>query len=45
MDLLTGHKGVREGITQGQSLDAIMKTATHGTEKYDAGRAAALLYD
>ncbi len=44
MDLLTGHRGVREGIEAGQSLEAVMKTATFGTGQYDAGRGDALLY-
>ncbi|MEK7705099.1 MAG: DUF1343 domain-containing protein [Myxococcota bacterium] len=44
IDLLTGNAAVREALDRGESLDAIMAVATSGTERYDAGRAQALLY-
>ncbi len=45
IDLLTGNNAVREAIDAGESLDAVMQIACSGTEAYDAGREAALLYD
>jgi uncharacterized protein YbbC (DUF1343 family) len=45
IDLLTGHPSVREAIEAGAPFDEIMRLAREGTEVYDAGRAAALLYD
>ena len=43
-DLLTGFARVREAIDAGANLDQIMDFANPGTEKYEAGRDAALLY-
>ncbi|TFH24750.1 MAG: DUF1343 domain-containing protein [Myxococcales bacterium] len=45
IDLLTGKRAVREAIDAGADLDAVMAVAAGGTEAYDAGRGAALLYD
>jgi uncharacterized protein YbbC (DUF1343 family) len=45
IDLLTGKPAVREAIDGGADLDAVMRIACTGTEVYDAGRDAALLYD
>jgi uncharacterized protein YbbC (DUF1343 family) len=45
IDLLTGHPSVREAIDAGRSFDEIVALADEGTETYDAGRDAALLYD
>lgn len=44
IDLLTGFTDVREGIDRGDSFDAVMKRALRGTQIYDTGRDAALLY-
>lgn len=44
IDLLTGHPSVREAIDAGRSFDEIVALADEGTETYDAGRDAALLY-
>jgi uncharacterized protein YbbC (DUF1343 family) len=44
IDLLTGKPAVREAIDRGDDLDAVMALACTGTEVYDAGRPAALLY-
>lgn len=44
IDLLTGRPSVREAIDRGDDFESIMTTATAGTEAYDAGRSAALLY-
>jgi uncharacterized protein YbbC (DUF1343 family) len=45
IDLLTGKAAVREAIDQGASLEAVAEIAGGGTDSYDAGRDAALLYD
>lgn len=45
IDLLTGNPAVRGAIDDGSDLEAVMQLATAGTEAYDAGRSAALLYD
>jgi len=45
IDLLTGKPAVREVIDRGAALDEIMELACTGTERYDAGRSAALLYE
>lgn len=44
MDLLTGEPAVREAIDAGRSLDEVVALATGGTDLYEAGRQAALLY-
>ena len=45
IDLLTGRPAVREAIDAGLDFDRIVGLALGGTEVYDAGREAALLYD
>ena len=45
IDMLTGKPAVREAIDGGADLDAVARLAAGGTELYDAGRQAALLYD
>jgi len=45
IDLLTGRAAVRVAIDDGEDLDAVMAIACAGTERYDAGRAKALLYE
>lgn len=45
IDLLTGKPSVRAAIDDGADLDAVAGLAAGGTETYDAGRDAALLYD
>jgi uncharacterized protein YbbC (DUF1343 family) len=45
IDLLTGIPAVRVAIDAGRDLDAVAAAASGGVERYDAGRAAALLYD
>jgi uncharacterized protein YbbC (DUF1343 family) len=45
IDLLTGHPSVREAIDAGVPFDEVVRLAGVGTETYDAGREAALLYD
>ncbi len=45
IDLLTGKAAVREAIDQGATLETVSGLAGGGTEIYDAGRDAALLYD
>jgi uncharacterized protein YbbC (DUF1343 family) len=45
IDLLTGHPSVREAIDAGRSFDEIVRLAGAGTETFDVGREAALLYD
>jgi uncharacterized protein YbbC (DUF1343 family) len=45
IDLLTGHPSVREAIDAGAPFDEVVRLAREGTETYDAGRSAALLYD
>jgi len=45
IDLLTGKPSVREAIDAGRDLDAVAALAAGGTEAYEAGRKAALLYD
>ena len=45
IDLLTGKPAVREAIDAGEGLDAVAAVAAGGTEVYDAGREAALLYE
>lgn len=44
IDLLTGKPAVREAIDAGRDLDAVAALAAGGTETYEAGRDAALLY-
>ena len=44
IDLLTGKPAVREAIDRGAALDAVVRVACTGTERYTAGRDAALLY-
>ncbi len=44
-DLLTGFADVRQAIDLGKPFDEVMRRALRGTEVYEAGRAAALLYD
>jgi uncharacterized protein YbbC (DUF1343 family) len=45
IDLLTGKSAVREAIDRGADLETVMQLSCSGTEVYDAGRGAALLYD
>ncbi|MBI5506976.1 MAG: DUF1343 domain-containing protein [Deltaproteobacteria bacterium] len=45
IDLLTGKPAVREAIDAGRSLDEVVELACGGTDAYDAGREAALLYE
>ena len=45
IDLLTGKPAVREAIDRGTTLDAVVRLACTGTERYAAGRDAALLYE
>jgi uncharacterized protein YbbC (DUF1343 family) len=45
IDLLTGFAKVRIAIDAGENFDTVLKHALQGTEVYDAGRVAALLYD
>ncbi|MFN8625426.1 MAG: DUF1343 domain-containing protein [Candidatus Binatia bacterium] len=45
IDLLTGRPAVRAAIDGGRELDAVVRLACDGTAVYEAGRAAALLYD
>jgi uncharacterized protein YbbC (DUF1343 family) len=45
IDLLTGKPAVRAAIDAGEGLDAVAAVAAGGTEVYDAGREAALLYE
>ena len=45
IDLLTGKPAVRAAIDAGRDLDAVAAAACGGLELYEAGRAAALLYD
>jgi uncharacterized protein YbbC (DUF1343 family) len=45
IDLLTGTGKVRQAIDNGEDIDRVMRVACAGTETYDAGRGAALLYD
>ena len=45
IDLLTGFAKVREAIDAGQSFDTVLEHAFQGTEQYDGGRDAALIYD
>jgi uncharacterized protein YbbC (DUF1343 family) len=45
IDLLTGSAAVREAIDAGADLETVTRLACRGTEAYDAGRAAALLYE
>jgi len=44
IDLLTGKPAVCVAIDAGHDLDAVASAASGGLERYDAGRAAALLY-
>jgi uncharacterized protein YbbC (DUF1343 family) len=44
IDLLTGKPAVRAAIDAGRDLDAVAAAASGGVERYEAGRAAALLY-
>jgi uncharacterized protein YbbC (DUF1343 family) len=45
IDLLTGKPAVREAIDGGTDVETVARIACTGTEIYDAGRGAALLYD
>jgi uncharacterized protein YbbC (DUF1343 family) len=45
IDLLTGSVAVRTAIDDGHGLDAVVRLATTGAERYQEGREAALLYD
>ena len=45
IDLLTGRPAVRQAIDGGATLDEVVRIACGGTELYDAGRDAALLYE
>jgi uncharacterized protein YbbC (DUF1343 family) len=45
IDLLTGLPAVREAIDRGADVEAVVQIACTGTERYAAGRDAALLYD
>jgi len=45
IDLLTGFAEVRVAIDNGESFDTVLKHALQGTEIYDSGREAALIYD
>ena len=45
IDLLTGIPAVREAIDNGADLDTVARIAGQGKERYEQGRAAALLYD
>ncbi|HEY2772669.1 MAG TPA: DUF1343 domain-containing protein [Candidatus Binatia bacterium] len=45
IDLLTGQPSVREAIDEGLAFDEVERRALAGTEAYDSGRDAALLYD
>jgi len=45
IDLLTGFAEVRVAIDNGESFDTVLKHALQGTELYDSGREAALIYD
>jgi uncharacterized protein YbbC (DUF1343 family) len=45
IDLLTGTAAVRQAIDGGANLDEVARIACAGTERYQAGRPAALLYD
>jgi uncharacterized protein YbbC (DUF1343 family) len=45
IDLLTGFASVREAIDAGAPFDEVVRLAGQGTEVYDAGRNAALLYE
>lgn len=45
IDLLTGKPAVRHAIDAGAGLETVVRLACAGTEAYDAGRAAALLYE
>jgi len=44
IDLLTGTPAVRLAIDRGADLETVMDLACRGTERYTAGRPAALLY-
>jgi uncharacterized protein YbbC (DUF1343 family) len=44
IDLLTGKPGVRAAIDAGRGLDAVAAAAHGGLDRYEAGRASALLY-
>jgi len=45
IDLLTGKPAVRAAIDRGAAFDTVVQIACTGTERYTAGRDAALLYD
>jgi uncharacterized protein YbbC (DUF1343 family) len=45
IDLLTGLPAVREAIDRGADVESVVQIACTGTERYAAGRSAALLYD
>ncbi len=45
VDLLTGTPAVREAVDAGRPFEAVLAAATFGTERYDAARGRALLYD
>ena len=44
IDLLTGSATVRQAIDAGESIASVIQVAGGGTEAYDAGRPAVLLY-
>jgi uncharacterized protein YbbC (DUF1343 family) len=44
IDLLTGLPAVREAIDRGADVETVVQIACAGTERYAAGRSAALLY-
>jgi uncharacterized protein YbbC (DUF1343 family) len=44
IDLLTGNPQVREAIDRGEPFERVYALACQGTERYDAGRNAALFY-
>lgn len=45
IDLLAGTPAVRETIDAGASFEAVLTAATFGTERFEAARPRALLYD
>jgi uncharacterized protein YbbC (DUF1343 family) len=44
IDLLTGKPAVRDALDSGANLDTVVRIACSGTEQYQGGRNAALLY-
>ncbi len=45
IDLLTGFAKVREAIDNGDAFETVLEHAFQGTERYESGREAALMYD